>query len=73
MKNNFLNLKGILLIIFLSNTLFAFTQDCKPTIVSKDGSLEYFGGKVRDLIGLLTDDKSSYSFISNREKIKITD
>lgn len=30
--------------------------------MSKDGSLEYFGGKVRDLIGLLTDDKSSYSF-----------
>jgi hypothetical protein len=62
MKNKFLKLKTIILFLLLSNVLSAYSQDCKPTIVSKDGSVEYFGGKVRDLIGLITDDKSSYSF-----------
>lgn len=39
-----------------------YSQDCKPTIVSDDGTVEYFGGKIRDLVGILTDDKSAYSF-----------
>lgn len=62
MKNDYLSLKAIALLFILLNSSFAFSQDCKPTIVSKDGNTEYFGGKVRDAIGLITDDKSAYTF-----------
>ena len=61
MKRNFFKAKLILL-IWLSSYTLIYSQDCKPTIISKDGKVEYFGGKIRDLIGLFTDDKSSYSF-----------
>lgn len=61
MKKIYLKFNLIFLILFSSYTLI-YSQDCKPTIISKDGKTEYFGGKIRDLISLFTDDKSAYSF-----------
>jgi hypothetical protein len=61
MKKNSIILKLTLFIVFLCNSSI-YSQDCKPTSISKDGKQEYFGGKIRDGIGLFTDDKSAYSF-----------
>ncbi len=61
MKINYSALTLIIL-TFLSYTNQVFSQDCKPTSVSKDGKYEYFGGKIRDGLGLFTDDQSAYSF-----------
>ncbi|SDC71557.1 hypothetical protein [Williamwhitmania taraxaci] len=62
MRNYLHTLKAVALLFLLLNTSTVFSQNCKPTIVSEDGNTEYFGGKVRDAIGLLTDDKSAYTF-----------
>lgn len=53
----------LLALAFLANSLtYLYSQDCEPTIISKDGTIEYFGGKIRDGVAILTDDKSAYSF-----------
>lgn len=61
MKRNYFALTLILLTLLIkTNPIFG--QECKPTSVSEDGKLEFYGGKIRDGLGLFTDDQSAYSF-----------
>ncbi len=57
-----MNYKYLILILFSSNTFSVFSQNCAPTIISEDGNIEYYGGKLKNGLGILTDDGSSYSF-----------
>lgn len=62
MIRKIMTLKMILISLFLLRFITSNSQDCAPSMKSEDGKLEYFGGKIRDAIALVTDDKSAYSF-----------
>ena len=65
-------MKKILLIIYtVAISVNLYSQDCTPAIISKDSTIEYYGGTVRGAESLLSDDKTSYSFyIAQIEKGK---
>lgn len=58
----FLKKNYLFIFLMLALSHVSFSQDCEPATKSEDGRLEYFGGKIRDAVAIITDDKSAYSF-----------
>lgn len=65
-------MKKVFLIIYtVAISVNLYSQDCNPAIISKDSTIEYYGGTIRGAESLFSDDKTSYSFyIAQIEKGK---
>lgn len=49
-------------IFIILNFISVFSQNCEPITKSKDGTMGFYGGAIKNGLGIMTDDKSNYTF-----------